>query len=82
MPIYEYQCRACGHQFEQLILHNSTAECAACQGQDLERLVSMFAVDSETTRSSAAKAGRQKSGQITRERNDAEIAYHKKHDDH
>ncbi len=82
MPIYEYQCRGCGHRFEQLILHSTTPECPSCQGHDLERLISMFAVDSETTRSSALKAGRQKSGQITRERNDAEIAYHKKHDDH
>lgn len=42
----------------------------------------MFAVDSETTRGSALKVGRQKNAQITREKNQAEIEYHKKHDHH
>jgi putative FmdB family regulatory protein len=82
MPIYEYQCRGCGHHFEQLIIHSTTPECPTCQGHDLERLISMFAVDSETTRGSALKAGRQKNAQLTREKNQAEIEYHKKHDHH
>lgn len=82
MPIYEYQCRACGRRFEQLILHSTTPECPGCQGHDLERLISLFAVDSDSTRSTALKAGKQRRAQITREHNDAEIAYHRKHDDH
>jgi putative FmdB family regulatory protein len=82
MPIYEFACRGCGHQFEQLIIHSTTAECPACKGRDLERLVSMFAVDSEGTRGAARKDGQQRRAQLTREHNDAEIAYHKKHDDH
>lgn len=82
MPIYEYECRGCGHRFEQLILHSSTPVCPSCSGQDLERMISLFAVDSETTRGAALKAGRRQSEQIRRDKNDAEIAYHKKHDDH
>ena len=58
MPIYEYECRACGHRFEQLILHASTPECPSCQSHDLERLISLFAVDSESTRGLASDAGR------------------------
>jgi hypothetical protein len=45
-------------------------------------MISLFAVDSETTRGAALKAGRRQSEQIRRDKNDAEIAYHKKHDDH
>lgn len=82
MPIYEYRCRGCGQRFEQLIIHSTTPECPACQGRDLERLISLFAVDSETTRGTALKAGQRRNAQVTRDRNDAEIAYHKKHDDH
>lgn len=82
MPIYEYQCRGCGRQFEQLIIHSTTPECPACQGHDLERMISLFAVNSDTTRGAALQAGQRRNAQITRDRNDAEIAYHKKHDDH
>jgi putative FmdB family regulatory protein len=82
MPIFEYECRACGHRFEQLILKGTVAECPACRGHDLEKQISLFAVDSDTTRSAALAAGKRQAAQITRERNDAEIAYHKKHDDH
>ena len=82
MPIYEYECRACGHRFEQLILRANTPECPSCQSHDLERLISLFAVDSESTRGLASDAGRRRSGQDSRDRNDADISYHKKHDDH
>src|SRR5438874_2486464 len=36
MPIFEYECRHCGHRFEHLVLHSSpAAECPACQNKDL-----------------------------------------------
>ncbi len=82
MPIFEFECRSCGHIFEQLIIHSTTAECPSCHGRDLERLVSMFAVDSDGTRTAARRDGRRRSAQLTRDHNDAEIAYHKKHDHH
>lgn len=48
MPIYEYACKACGHEFEFLLLPSVKAEaaCPECQSQDLERLLSGFAVNS------------------------------------
>lgn len=82
MPIYEYKCQACGHRFEQLILHSSTPECPSCQSRELERLISMFAVDSDGTRTLASTAGRRRNVQNRRDQNDADITYHKKHDDH
>jgi putative FmdB family regulatory protein len=51
MPIYEYECRQCGHRFEYLVLPTSpAAQCPACQKQDLEQLISLSTVSSETTR--------------------------------
>ena len=82
MPIYEYECRACRHRFEQLIIHSTTAECPSCHGHDLERLVSLFGVDSDATRTTAQNDARRRRAQTTRDHNDAEIAYHRKHDDH
>ncbi|AVI63433.1 FmdB family zinc ribbon protein [Halomonas sp. GFAJ-1] len=42
MPIYEYECKACGHRMEKLqkISADPLKECPACQRNGLERLVS------------------------------------------
>ena len=48
MPIHEYACRRCGHQFEFLLLPTHTTEpaCPECQSQELEKLLSGFALSS------------------------------------
>ena len=46
MPIYEYQCRACGHVFELLRRMkdaDSDVECPKCQSLQIERQLSTFA---------------------------------------
>jgi putative FmdB family regulatory protein len=53
MPIYEYRCRACGASFETLVRTGNTPACPGCMATDLERLVSLFAVDSDGTRQAA-----------------------------
>ena len=53
MPIYEYRCRACAHVFEALVRTGDATACPACVAADLERLLSLFAIDSEGTRQSA-----------------------------
>ena len=60
MPIYDYKCRSCGHEFELLVLKPALAGCPSCQSQDLEQLISGFAVSSETTRQSNLQAARRK----------------------
>jgi putative FmdB family regulatory protein len=58
MPLYEYRCLGCGHEFELLVLSASPrAACPSCAGESLERLLSMFAVSSDASRqASTAKA--------------------------
>lgn len=58
MPLYEYRCRACGHEFEALVRRESAAVCPKCEADDLERLLSSFSVNSDVTREVALKAGR------------------------
>jgi putative FmdB family regulatory protein len=61
MPIYEYQCRQCGHGFEYLVLASSPpAECPACRSQDLTQQISLSAMSSESSRTANFNAARSK----------------------
>ncbi len=44
MPIYEYKCKKCSFQFEELV-SSGTAEsvsCPECKSKDTERIMSTF----------------------------------------
>lgn len=41
MPIYEYQCPSCGHDFEQMVKMDAPMPpCPQCQGTDVKKKVS------------------------------------------
>jgi putative FmdB family regulatory protein len=46
MPIYEYQCKACCHCFESLMLRASdpAPKCPECECADVEKLMSASCV--------------------------------------
>ncbi len=44
MPLYEYLCRSCDKPFEALVFGGDTPACPTCQGTDLEKQLSAFAV--------------------------------------
>jgi putative FmdB family regulatory protein len=58
MPLYEYKCQACGHDFETLVRGAERPACPACQSHDLERLLSSFGVSSEARSHSTLQAAR------------------------
>ena len=58
MPLYEYQCRACGHIFEMLVRRSEEPACDACHSQEIERLLSSFGVSSEARSHSTLQAAR------------------------
>jgi putative FmdB family regulatory protein len=81
MPIYEYCCRACGHQFELLVLKHTTAACPQCQSAELERQVSVPALKSETTHALALKAAKKRDRKQGAENARAQREYELHHND-
>ena len=75
MPIYEYRCRACDHEFEAVVIPTGDPPaCPTCaSGDHLERLISMFAVSSDGTREMNLKSARK---QAAKTRRDKQVAEH------
>jgi putative FmdB family regulatory protein len=48
MPLFEYECRGCGKQFEYLTRQDQSPACPACHGVDLQKLLSVFAAQSDS----------------------------------
>jgi putative FmdB family regulatory protein len=82
MPIYEYACRSCDHRFEALIRGTSaTPACPECKSTDLEKLLSLPAIKSETTHALAMKAAKRRDAHQGSERVRAQAEYEAHHDD-
>ena len=47
MPIFEYICQECDHQFEALVYGQQKAECPKCHGSKLAPQLSVFAVSAK-----------------------------------
>ena len=56
MPIFEYICKECEHEFEALVFGKQKAECPKCQSKKLEPQLSVFAVSAKGGASSQATA--------------------------
>jgi putative FmdB family regulatory protein len=79
MPIHEYACRTCRHQFEAIVRASDTPRCPSCCSDDLERLISTFAVDSEGSRKLSLDAARRQNARVTRDKAWADYEYERKH---
>ncbi len=42
MPIYDYACKKCEHEFEALVQGRSKPDCPKCGSKSLEKLISGF----------------------------------------
>lgn len=47
MPIFEYVCKECQHEFETLVFGKDKAECPKCHSKKLEPQLSVFAVSAK-----------------------------------
>jgi len=44
MPLFEYECKECGREFEALVLGAEKPVCPSCRSENLEKVFSAFAV--------------------------------------
>ena len=86
MPLYEYKCRGCGHQYEALVRGGEVPSCPSCKGQDLERLLSAFGMTSKEHTDSLARAERKRRAPVHRgqayEEHQAAVKEHDEHRQH
>jgi putative FmdB family regulatory protein len=57
MPIFEYICKECDHQFEALVYGKQKAACPKCHGSKLAPQLSVFAVSAKGNATSAPSTG-------------------------
>jgi len=54
MPIFEYICLQCEHQFEALVMGGEKASCPKCEGKKLTPRLSVFSAISKGASMNAA----------------------------
>jgi len=47
MPVYEYACRKCGHEFEELVFGDEKPVCPKCKAAKPEKKFSVFGTQGE-----------------------------------
>lgn len=81
MPIFEYHCTSCQHEFETLVRTGDTPACPKCASQNLSKLLSLPAIKSDSTHALAMKAAHKRDkfqqGEKAREQREYEL----NHDD-
>ena len=82
MPLYEYHCRSCSHDFEILVRTGDTPRCSSCGSEDLEKLLSHMAVSTEGTRSLNFTKARERAKKVNRDKEIAQFEYEEKHRHH
>ena len=83
MPLFDFHCRTCGRRFEALVRTGSVTVCPKCQGVDLERQISTFAVNSaEKTQQAADKKRKREADSFSRDQHamEREMEQHRRED--
>ena len=57
MPIFEYICKQCDHEFEALVYGSQKAACPKCHSRQLAPQLSVFAVAAKGAGSAPATGG-------------------------
>lgn len=80
MPIYEYRCASCTHEFEALVRGGGDPACPECADERVERLLSLPQVHSEVSRGRARTAAKARDRAQGTERTRERIEYEAGHD--
>jgi putative FmdB family regulatory protein len=57
MPIFEYVCQECQHEFEALVFGRDKAKCPKCESKKLTPQLSVFAVSAKGSASTSPGLG-------------------------
>ncbi len=57
MPIYEYTCNRCAHEFETLVRSDTVPDCPSCHSTDLAKKLSVFATGGSSAKEAPVAAG-------------------------
>ncbi len=82
MPIYEYTCSACSHDFELLVRGEAQPACPECESADLERHFSLPKISGEGSRERSLRAAKKRDAKQGQERMQAQLKYEQSHDRH
>ncbi|MBC7897603.1 MAG: zinc ribbon domain-containing protein [Cytophagaceae bacterium] len=82
MPIYEYACPSCAHQFEFLVLRGQEpSDCPKCGAAPIERRLSLPAIKSDVTHAKAMAAAKRRDAAQGKDRAHEQLKYELSHDD-
>lgn len=84
MPIYDFQCQACKHRFEELVKVDASARCPRCGASETKRVETFSAaISTEGSRARALSGARAKAQAVKREKDAAHQEYLRHHmEDH
>jgi putative FmdB family regulatory protein len=57
VPIFEYVCKQCDHEFEAIVYGDRKAACPKCQSRQLRPQLSVFAVAAKGSSGNARSSG-------------------------
>jgi putative FmdB family regulatory protein len=75
MPIFDYKCRQCSHQFEKMVRGNETASCPSCAAADLEQLFSVPGISTQKSREHTMGIARKAANEVRKEKAHAQREY-------
>lgn len=58
MPLFDYICQDCQHQFEALVRGEQQPSCPACNSTSLEKQVALPSIKTQSTRGLSMQAAR------------------------
>lgn len=81
MPLFDYSCTACKHQFEALIRGSTVVACPECKSANVERQLSLPSVKAGAVSERALKAAKKRDAGQAKEREYTQRQYELHHDD-
>ena len=81
MPIFDYSCNGCSHEFEALVRGSNVPSCPQCGSQDLERKLAFPVVRSEATKSKVRAHVKKRDAAQAKDNAHEQRKYELSHDD-